>query len=47
LAEQLKVRRDEIDVSLNNLTRLKLMDHPHIQYHVSAYGREFLLAISN
>jgi hypothetical protein len=24
-----------------------LMVHPHIQYHVSAFGREFLLAISN
>jgi hypothetical protein len=47
LAAQLKVRRDEIDVSLDNLTRLNLMLHPHTQYHVSSFGREFLLAISD
>jgi predicted transcriptional regulator len=47
LADQLKVRRDEIDVSLDNLTRLNLMIHPHTQYHVSPFGREFLLAISD
>jgi hypothetical protein len=47
IAALLKVRREEVSVSLDNLTRLNLMDHPHIQYHISALGREFLLAISD
>ncbi len=48
LAAQLEVRRDEIEVSLGNLTRLGLMDRPtHADFFVSAFGREFLRAISD
>jgi Abortive infection alpha len=48
LAAQLKVRRDEIEVSLRNLARLNLMDQPtHTDFFFSAFGREFLRAISD
>jgi hypothetical protein len=47
IATDLKVRRDEVSVSMENLTRLKLMDHPATQYHISPFGREFLVAISD
>jgi Abortive infection alpha len=47
MAKELKVRRDEVSVSLDNLARLKLMDRPHTQYHASAFGREFLVAIAD
>jgi hypothetical protein len=46
-AEKLKVRRDEIEVSLNNLARLKLVSNPPGSFHVTAFGREFLLAVSD
>jgi hypothetical protein len=48
LAAQLKVRRDEAEVSLSNLARLDLMASPtNADFHVSAFGREFLRAISD
>ena len=48
LAQQLKVRRDEVEVSLRNLARLDLMAHPtNVDFHVSAFGREFLRAIAD
>jgi hypothetical protein len=39
-AEKLKVRRDEIEVSLNNLARLKLVSNPPGSFHV----KDFLVA---
>jgi hypothetical protein len=36
-AEKLKVRRDEIEVSLNNLARLKLVSNPPGSFHVKDF----------
>jgi predicted transcriptional regulator len=46
LAQRLKVNRDEIEISLGNLTRLNLMSRPQ-HFVISAFGREFLRAISD
>jgi hypothetical protein len=50
MAQQLKVRTDEIEVSLENLTRLGLMDNAGTgaaRYLMTPFGREFLLAIAD
>jgi hypothetical protein len=49
LTSQLHVTRDELDVSISNLTKLELMavlgSGPNVV--IAAFGREFLRAVSN
>ena len=48
IAGRLKATGDEVDVSLDNLARFGLMDkNVPRTFHLSAFGREFLRAISD
>jgi Abortive infection alpha len=48
LAIESKMNRDEVEISLDNLARLGLVAaNPARIFHISAFGREFLRAISD
>lgn len=48
LAMESKMNRDEVEISLDNLARLGLVAaNPSRIFHISAFGREFLRAISD
>lgn len=48
LAIESKMNRDEVEISLDNLARLGLVAaNPSRMFHISAFGREFLRAISD
>ena len=48
LAIESKMNRDEVEISLDNLARLGLVTaNPSRIFHISAFGREFLRAISD
>lgn len=48
LAIESKMNRDEVEISLDNLARLGLVAaNPSRIFHISAFGREFLRAISD
>jgi len=48
LAIEFKVNRDEVEISLDNLARFGLVaTNPSRIFHISAFGREFLRAISD
>jgi len=48
LAIEFKVNRDEVEISLDNLARFGLVAANHSRiFHISAFGREFLRAISD
>jgi abortive infection alpha-like protein len=47
LAKEINATRDQVEVSLENLTRVELMVKPGSSFFVSAFGREFLRAISD
>lgn len=47
LAEDLRVTRDQIDVSCENLRKLELFRGNETTNHLTPFGREFILAVSD
>jgi hypothetical protein len=47
LAEELRVSRDQIDVSCDNLKKLELFRGNETTNHLTPFGREFLRAVSD